>query len=197
MSNFRRRLMCKKSESDLPSGYTRLNYLESTGTQHIVLNQGSSSDMILKFTAQYTDISTYQAIIGGYNSRKYQLIGNNSSMFLFIQYNSVGSYPVNLNKFDCITDFVNNKFTIYDTEYDLSWAKNRDYLSDFYLFWARDVTDNRKKAKLKLYKLEIYRGEELSLNLIPSLDTQGTPCLYDTVSKKAFYNQGTGEFLYG
>ena len=37
MSDFRRRLMCKKIESGLPSGYTRLNYLESTGTQYIDL----------------------------------------------------------------------------------------------------------------------------------------------------------------
>lgn len=35
MSDFRRRLMRKKIESELPSGYKKLNYLESTGTQYI------------------------------------------------------------------------------------------------------------------------------------------------------------------
>lgn len=37
MSDFRRRLMiCKKAESELPTGYTRLNYLEKDGnTQYI------------------------------------------------------------------------------------------------------------------------------------------------------------------
>ena len=29
------------------------------------------------------------------------------------------------------------------------------------------------------------------------LDKNGKPCMFDTVSKKPFYNQGTGEFLYG
>ena len=39
MSDFRRRLMCKKNESELPLGYTKLNCLESTGTQLINTNK--------------------------------------------------------------------------------------------------------------------------------------------------------------
>ena len=35
MSNFRRRLMMSIKKSKLPSGYTELEYLESTGTQYI------------------------------------------------------------------------------------------------------------------------------------------------------------------
>lgn len=35
------------------------------------------------------------------------------------------------------------------------------------------------------------------LNLVPCLDNNNQPCMYDTVSKQTFYNQGTGEFLYG
>ena len=34
------------------------------------------------------------------------------------------------------------------------------------------------------------------MNLIPALDRNGTPCMYDTVSKQNFYNAGTDEFLY-
>lgn len=34
------------------------------------------------------------------------------------------------------------------------------------------------------------------INLVPALDNNGRPCMYDTVSKQTFYNQGTGEFLY-
>ena len=31
---------------------------------------------------------------------------------------------------------------------------------------------------------------------VPALDPTGTPCMYDTVSRKPFYNSGTGDFLY-
>ena len=44
---------------------------------------------------------------------------------------------------------------------------------------------------------KIYAENNLVCDLIPCLDTNGTPCMYDTVSKQTFYNQGTGEFLYG
>ena len=32
--------------------------------------------------------------------------------------------------------------------------------------------------------------------MIPCLDETGAPCLYDLISHKTFYNQGTGDFLY-
>lgn len=35
------------------------------------------------------------------------------------------------------------------------------------------------------------------LNLIPALDSTGRPCMFDTVTRKPFYNQGTGEFIAG
>lgn len=49
----------------------------------------------------------------------------------------------------------------------------------------------------RLYRFSIKNAnEELIMNLLPYLDTNGTPCMYDTVSRKTFYNAGTGEFLY-
>lgn len=33
--------------------------------------------------------------------------------------------------------------------------------------------------------------------LVPCLDADGVPCLYDLISKTAFYNQGTGSFIWG
>ena len=186
----------------LPNGYIELEYIESTGTQYIDLEQGSSKDMVLSIVAQYTNINGWQAILGSYNDKKYQLLGNNSVDFLFLEYGlPFHEYHIDTKKFKITIDFVNDIFIYekdgyYYTENLLNWTNERDFLNNFYLFWARDVDDSRQKAKLKLYKLEIYRGEDLSLNLIPSLDTQRKPCLYDTVSKKAFYNQGTGEFLY-
>ena len=64
-----------------------------------------------------------------------------------------------------------------------------------YLF-ARNYNGFSFGAKLKMYKCIIYENSIEVRNFIPVLDSQGKPCMYDTVSKKAFYNQGTGEFLY-
>jgi hypothetical protein len=34
-------------------------------------------------------------------------------------------------------------------------------------------------------------------DFIPVLDPNGTPCMYDKVTEQFFYNNGSGEFLYG
>ena len=52
-------------------------------------------------------------------------------------------------------------------------------------------------------KFRIYNAKRISLDtgkilcsLICCLDNTGTPCMYDLVSNKTFYNSGTGEFIY-
>ena len=51
-------------------------------------------------------------------------------------------------------------------------------------------------GKVRVKRFYITRGGAYTLNLIPALDRNGTPCMYDTVSKQTFYNNGTGKFLY-
>ena len=51
-------------------------------------------------------------------------------------------------------------------------------------------------GKVRIKRFYITRDGAYTLNLIPALDRNGTPCMYDTVSKQTFYNERTGEFLY-
>lgn len=54
----------------------------------------------------------------------------------------------------------------------------------------------------RIYSAKISEGTEIVRNFIPCLDDTGTPCMYDTVSHTAFYNQGASaeeggkDFLY-
>lgn len=51
---------------------------------------------------------------------------------------------------------------------------------------------------MKLYDFQMINGSgKIVLDLIPCLDTKGTPCMFDRIANKTFYNKGTGEFLYG
>ena len=52
------------------------------------------------------------------------------------------------------------------------------------------------KAKMKYLKIW-QDGATLSRDFRPCLDRNGVPCMYDTVSKSYFYNQGSGTFVYG
>lgn len=49
------------------------------------------------------------------------------------------------------------------------------------------------KIKARIYSFSIRRNGVLQLNFIPALDDTGAPCMYDTVSHTAFYNQGASE----
>ena len=50
----------------------------------------------------------------------------------------------------------------------------------------------------RIYSAKMHDADNnLLFNFVPALDENDKPCMYDTVSGKTFYNQGTGEFLYG
>lgn len=52
-----------------------------------------------------------------------------------------------------------------------------------------------KMNKARLYGSTIEEDGILILDLKPCKDADGVCCLYDTVTEKYFYNQGTGEFV--
>lgn len=67
---------------------------------------------------------------------------------------------------------------------------------NLYLF-ARNATFFDGYAYMKLYSCAIYDGGRKIRDFKPCLDADGVPCLYDLISKTAFYNQGTGSFTWG
>lgn len=210
MSDFRRRLMRKKIESELPSGYTRLNYLESTGTQHI--NMGitpyyvENKQLIVDYKI-LNDFTENVVLFGASNGIYYCML------FAFTNFDKVGLqwsnvsgdiyYNLYINK-DNIRhkiniDGLNKKIVCDNIVYELythtigSTPNNRN----FYLFGRNYNNIADRLISARIYSFKIQNGDELYRNFVPALDTKNRPCLYDTVSKQPFYNQGTGEFLYG
>ena len=49
----------------------------------------------------------------------------------------------------------------------------------------------------RIYYCKIYDNDTLARDYIPVIDSSERPCLFDKVEKKCYYNQGTGEFLWG
>ena len=48
----------------------------------------------------------------------------------------------------------------------------------------------------RIHSFSIHENENLKINFIPCLDKTGTPCMFDLVTRKNFYNVGTGQFIY-
>ena len=186
----RRRAMYRGGE--LPAGYHLCNYLESTGAQTI--NTG--------LTPVYGD----EINVLAYRT------SNANSMFYASGTLTVTSAP---NELYCryFTSTKNDATRILDSRFPADAKYHHIMLSQdgFYADgnFLTELPGERAEAgtliifrgtsnygKLRIKRFYITRDGAYTLNLIPALDRNGTPCMYDTVSKQTFYNERTGEFLY-
>ena len=186
----RRRAMYRGVE--LPAGYQLCNYLESTGTQTI--NTG--------LTPVYGD----EINVLAYRT------SNANSMFYASGTLTLTSAP---NELYCRYFTSANKDAARiplknfpdDAQYHHIMISQDGFYADGN--FVKELPGERAKAstliifrgtsslgKIRIKRFYITRNGAYTLNLIPALDRNGTPCMYDTVSKQTFYNERTGDFLY-
>ena len=196
-------------------GYVQVEYLQSTRTQVLDLNyypkKNTKVELEVKFSGTFSTINT--SIFGTTNGETSQFslnFGENIN-----SYNSLFSWPdkpcgkgglvnllnitneirmnknimvmgKNLFKYGSLSRSINTKTSDCDTSFALFGIKKADGL--LYPFGGFDMT---------VYSLKIYEDEDLVRYFIPVLDKNGVASLYDKVEGKFYYNQGTGEFLWG
>ena len=83
---------------------------------------------------------------------------------------------------------------------NISYNMPRHVTSDYsiFLFSLNNVGNTLGNyTGLKIYYWKYYHNGVLAQHLIPVLDYNNVPCMYDKVSNQLFYNQGTGQLLYG
>lgn len=75
---------------------------------------------------------------------------------------------------------------------------NGSYYADSYidLFVRRQNNAILRRGSVRVFKSDMYENDVLIQKLRPALDPNGRPCMYDFVSKRPFYNDGAGEFIY-
>ena len=201
-----------KKISLLPDGYTELEYIESTGTQYITLSEFptiyTKLEMNRVFDNNSSTPTTYFGILDnngatigfqntyvanlfrGYYNYKWSLTDFGDTDFL------IGVHKIKIWNGGVAVDenIIFNKQLSSMSFSDSAKKYGFPVIGFAYLSWVKP--DGRSFTNLKLMNLMWYENNVMKYNFIPALDITGKPCLYDTVSKKAFYNQGTGEFLY-
>ena len=202
-------LNIKEIEPLLPEGYTELEYIESTGTQYIDTNVLSNNYLGCELIFEYTDIDGIQYAIGSLELEKARFsplfidnyYSNKPNAFLYT--NNISFVPkIYTNKTDTNIHYIkfncsNSRDIIFDNiNYGNVEEIGNSTKATIYLF-ARNYEGFQLGAKLKMYKCIIYENSIEVCNFIPALDSQGKPCMYDTVTKQSFYNKGTGEFIAG
>ena len=195
-------------ESGLPKLYTPVEYLESTGTQYIdtgVTVESSNFKWIVKGASKAAP-GVESCLLGAVTPGKsFELSFWGPRILFFLKYSnpqSINTYPLDRQALCELTiEFSNSTRTIkYISEVETltqsgTYSTNQIPETNW-LLGSYNGTSTQYNFVGKIYSASLYNGTKMAFNGIPVLDSNNVPCVYDTVSKRPYYNQGTGEFLY-
>ena len=191
---------------DVPSGYTRLEYIESSGTQYIDTGITSVVNAEFGLIAQQTKLlSGFPTMVGandtagdfkvvfGYGSGKfYSQCGNGSG---YVQ-------PVNVdkNKHTFVLKNTDNSQELTVDNITISGTYNITTSTNYPLCICARNTYNGVGAftEQKVYSFYAKKNNNMVQNLIPAKrNSDNVVGMWDTVSKTFFTNAGTGSFIAG
>lgn len=202
----RREFIMSSTKDILPDGYTKVDYLQSSGTQWIDMGiaPDQNTKVILKVLATNLNGSSGVSLIGSRSS-------NNSSDQFFTYISADQGFLFRVDGDEAPSAFTNFKV---NTLYTITLSASRFLVYDngnrvlaMYLS-SSDFTSTVTMALFRakpfsmgfignIYVCKHYNNDHLIQHFVPCLDSDGIPCMYDLVSKTAFYNQGTGSFTWG
>jgi len=196
------------------SGYTQLEYLESTGTQWI--NTSIIPDTNIRIVTSFVMPANPRTNFGW-------VLGSRTSNFS-IGIHVYTNYFANQIRFDfkstdtaicsateslvnkaVVVDF-NDNFNafVYDENNNLLCSAplrnpgNAQSTEPLAIFGYKKTTENTAVLPVKIFYVRIYNGSMLVHNFIPARrNSDGVLGMYDTVSNTFFTNAGTGEFIAG
>ena len=178
----------------LPKGYTKLDYIEVTGTQYI--NTGFVPNQDSRIVCEFL----YKGGSGVYGART-AVSSNNFSMRVIssawqLGYGDgvkTGSIPADTTNWHVADQ---NKYQLY---IDGELASEREY-EVFTAPYPAAIGAIRGSSLYygqgRYRTCQLYDNGTLVRDFIPCLNPNGKPGMYDTLNAKFYGNAGTGEFLY-
>ena len=182
----------------LPSGYTKLDYIESSGTQYI--NTGFKPNQNTRCVMDIENLSSAQAAFFGARANQ------NAASFTYFSLtattgrsdygsskqsmsftNTVGRYTVDQNKNVCTANGVTATGT----------ANTFQLTNNLYLMAVNQADAAIQNAKMKLYSAKIYDNGTLVRDFIPCKNANDTLGLWDNVNSVFYANAGKGTFSTG
>lgn len=197
---------------DLPAGYTRLEYLESTGAQesaqYIVSAARMGDETEVVFSAPYVN-DTNRICGAGYSSGLSYFVGIQSNGTLYIRVRNTEQSFV----YQCAAGHdKKNKVRFGQDEITVNGKRvsNENYkMLEFSpalpltLFGEAHFDENDNitgagygRPGTRIFNFKNWRGGVLMGNYIPALDPAGVPCMFETLTRRPFYKDGSGEFIY-
>ena len=186
-----------QEQSRLPEGYTALEYIQSSGSQYIDTGRKLTQDSDITIDFKIVENNKSVGIFGSRESaaKNNLALFRDRSLFVgdFSEYQQ-HRFTTNLS-LERVKIRMNKTGVWVNDILRTSWSNVANFETPIngLIF---DVGNNNwtgNKASMRLYSYT----DRNARKLVPCLDTSGIPCLYDLISKTAFYNQGTGSFTWG
>lgn len=188
---------------ELPADFTELEYLESSGTQYIDTGIVPQTDTRLFLDCErLATLAGMNSIFGCRNTVSGKT-DHYDAYFSYATPETVGFRPYKQLTFN----FPSGRFTAAFTGSIVEITGNEpasysptgtvETSNSLYLLSINYGTGRISQLSVfKVYEFVLASPERTLLNLVPVLDADGTPCMYDKASKTCFYNNGTGTFGY-
>ena len=198
----RRRFIWQKAQaqSGLPEGYTAVEYIQSSGTQYIDTGRKLTQDSDI--TIDFRIVGEINRDAGIFGSRQSALKNN---LTLFQNKNPIvfsGDFSeYQKHRFSVASSLERTKIQInkagvwVNDILKKSWSDVADFETptNGLIFDVGNNNWSGNKAVMRLYGYTDGDAQQL----VPCLDANGVPCLYDLIGKTALYNLGTGSFTWG
>ncbi|MGN1128040.1 MAG: hypothetical protein ACI4T6_03690, partial [Candidatus Flemingiibacterium sp.] len=195
-----------KGSSRLPSGYTELEYIQSSGTQYVDTGMKTTNETSIIIDAQVLAMNQEQygggLLFGSCNP------GQNSGHEAYVwqyKFNAVYNSTANVDTQTLTVgdrlrvEFMKNVCTVIKNGqvfYTHTFSPS-SFTSTVNLYLFVLPRSTQYFGKIKLYSCEIYEGSSLVRKFIPCKNPAGAVGLYDTVNGTFYGNSGTGVFTAG
>ena len=196
-------------QSKLPSGYTQVDYIESSGTQYIDtgVNADYKLSVLTEFALMNLDSTSalVMGVIGGpAGNRKRHHFNFTTTQGLRYYYvenatTLINTSNINNNKHKYRIDIYNKEIQVDDGEITTISYDNFDTELNYWLFRRNsNVVSYMGYIPIKLYTFKMYYEDVLVRDFIPCYrNSDNEVGLYDLVNNVFYTNQGTGVFTYG
>lgn len=198
----------------LPVGFTELEYLESSGTQYFLIDEpfkkgsGVYADVQLVdsrlaqngYYLYFSNIffnSTYRLYAGLNGTARYihnDEYGNYGS--LLKAYSADGRYAWEYNFKNSGEKVLTTSAGTYTQAITAGYVKSSSKFPMFGIWREDKGTSSVISASQRVYSLRMTQGAELTRNMVPVLNAEGSPGLWDKVKRVFIGNAGKGTFGY-
>ena len=187
--------------SGLPSGYTKLEYIQSSGNQWINTGFTPKSTTRVKMSAKFLGGTTGSALFG---ARSEPSGVDSKSFTLFVVSQKPRSDYFGSSKFGAQTVSAsqvkidwNKNVCMIDSDTITHTATSAASNQVLYIFAVNTAGSATFPASMQLYSCAIYDNGTLVRDFIPCKNASGAVGLYDTVGRQFYANAGTGTFTAG